>query len=180
MKTVWQKILHLTRTLAKALNWVEMNFLIFFTSFIGLFIMVEIVLRIFNVQGSRWIEELSRMMLVTTTLVGSSVAVKSKGHMAMSALINALPSKFANGLEILSNLICGAAFLYISYYSVIWTVNLYTVKRMMDSVSVPIWPFWAIISFAFITTGVRFLLQIKNNVADIKKGVHSEAGLKEM
>ncbi len=176
----WEGIKKVFSFLTKALNWVEMNFLIFFTSFIGIFIMIEIILRIFNVQGSRWIEELSRMMLVTTTLVGSSVAIKAKGHVGMTALINILPSKFANAVEILSNLICGAAFLYISYYAVIWTINVHAVKRMMDSVSVPMWPFWAIISFAFITTGVRFLLEIVKNIRNMKAGVYKEADLKEM
>lgn len=173
LKKIWE-------TACKVLNFIEMNYLIIFTCFIGLFIMVEVIMRAFDAQGSRWIEELARMMLVTTTLVGSSVAVKTKGHMAMTALIGALPAKFSNCLEILSNLVCGLAFLYISYYSITWTVNLYHVKRMMDSVSIPIWPFWAIISFAFVTTGVRFLMQIKNNVVNIKNGVRPEADLKEM
>lgn len=180
MKKVWEGIKKVFRALSKALNWVEMNFLIFFTSIIGILIMVEIILRIFMVQGSRWVEELSRMMLVTTTLVGSSVAVKSKGHMAMTALVNALPAKFSNVIEILSNLICGATFLYISYHSVTWTINLRAVNRMMESVSIPLWYFWVVISFAFVTTGVRFLLEIVKNVKNMRAGVHEEADLKEM
>ena len=81
-----------------------MNFLIFFTAFIGIYIIIEIIFRIFGLQGSRWIEELARLMLVTTTFVGSSVAVKSKSHVGMTALVDALPSRWGNVLEIVSNL----------------------------------------------------------------------------
>ena len=88
METSKNPIRHVFDKACWLLNWVEMNFLIFFTSFIGLYIILEIILRVLHIQGSRWIEELSRMMLVTTTLVGSSVAVKSKGHMGMTVLIN--------------------------------------------------------------------------------------------
>ena len=180
METSKNPIRHVFDKACWLLNWVEMNFLIFFTSFIGLYIILEIILRVLHIQGSRWIEELSRMMLVTTTLVGSSVAVKSKGHMGMTVLINILPDKFANVVEIISNLICGAAFLFITYHSVDWTINLYKLGRTMESINVPIWPFWVVISFAYFTTGVRFLLEIRKNVLGIMKGTYKEADLKEM
>mgnify|MGYP005956246747 FL=1 len=180
MKTSDNPLRKAFRAACRALDWVEMNFLILFTSFIGLYIILEIVLRIFHIQGARWIEEMGRMMLVTTTLVGSSVAVKTKGHMGMTALINILPGTFSNVLEIASNLICGGAFLFISYYALQWTMDLFTLKRTMESINFPIWPFWAIITFAYFTTGIRFLIQIRYNVQGIRRGVYQEADLKEM
>ena len=50
----------------------------------------------------------------------------------------------------------------------------------MESINVPIWPFWVVISFAYFTTGVRFLLEIRKNVLGIMKGTYKEADLKEM
>ena len=167
-------------------NWCEMNFLIFFTAFIGIYIIIEIIFRIFGLQGSRWIEELARLMLVTTTFVGSSVAVKSKSHESradaarLRALVDALPSRWGNVLEIVSNLLCGATFLALAYFAGKWTVSLIKIKRTMDSVSFPLWPFWVVIALAFFTTGVRFLLEIVKVVKNMKSGVREHGELKEM
>ena len=180
MKKTWQGIVKVYRFLEKALNWVEMNFLIVFTSFIGVAIMVEIVLRIFGIQGSKSIEEISRMMLVTTTFVGSSLAVKTKGHVAMTALVDLFPPKIGNVFEILSNLICGGGFLFLAYSAAKWTASLAKVGRTMDSASFPLWPFWVVIAFSFLTTGVRFLLEIVKVIKNMKAGVRVVADLKEM
>lgn len=180
MNKLWQGIVKAYQKGAKILNWFEMNFLIFFTCFIGVYIMIEIVFRILGLQGARWIEELARLMLVTTTFVGSSVAVKSKSHVGMTALVDALPAKWGNVLEIVSNFLCGATFLALAFYAAKWTVSLQKVNRTMDSLSFPLWPFWVIIAFAFLTTGVRFMLEIVKVVKNMKAGVRVQAELKEM
>ncbi len=180
MKKAWQTFVRIFRKGEAIFNWCEMNFLIFFTAFIGIYIIIEIIFRIFGLQGSRWIEELARLMLVTTTFVGSSVAVKSKSHVGMTALVDALPSRWGNVLEIVSNLLCGATFLALAYFAGKWTVSLFKIKRTMDSVSFPLWPFWVVIALAFFTTGVRFLLEIVKVVKNMKSGVREHGELKEM
>lgn len=180
MKKVGPTLYQALRRCMKAFEFIEMNYLIFFTSFIGILIMVEIVLRLLGLQGLRWIEEFGRMMLVTTTLVGSSIAVKSKGHMAMDALINCLPPKAANLLEIVVDLLGGAGFIWLGVVSFQWTAVLKATHRTMESIPLEFWWFWVIISIAFLTTGVRFLLQIVKNIRALRSGVYEQAERKEM
>lgn len=180
MKRVWETTCKLAGAVIRAYEFVEINFIVWFTMIIGAMILVEIGLRAFEIQGSRWIEEVSRYMLVTTTFLGSSIAVTQKGHMTMSALVNALPPKWANILEILTNTIGGVGFLSIGAVSFQWTGKLMQTGKLFESVSVPMWYLWAVLSVAFFTTGLRFLAQIVKNVQAIRDGVYEAPPEKEM
>lgn len=180
MKRIWQTLCKLAGAVIKVYEFIEINFIVWFTMIIGVMILVEIGLRAFQIQGSRWIEEVSRYMLVTTTFLGSSIAVTQKGHMTMSALVNALPHKWSNILEILTNAIGGVGFLYIGVVSFQWTGKLIQTGKLFESVSVPMWYLWAVLSVAFFTTGLRFLAQIIKNVQAIREGVYIAPQEKEM
>jgi len=168
------------KRIAKVYDMIEMNFLIIFTALIGILIIVEIILRAFSVSSFKWIEEGGRYMLITTTMVGCSVAVKTKGHAVMDLVLSSIPVRMAHILRIIVNLMCGLGFLYMSYYSVIWTKELVELNRSMESITFPLWPVWVVVSIAFITTGFRFLFQIENNVKDFKNNAPLHVVQKEM
>lgn len=160
---------------------IEMAFLIIFTMVIGALIILEIIRRMLGITGLKWIEEMGRYMLVTTTLVGCSVAVKNKGHAVMDLFYTFMSDKVAFAFQIVVNLLCGALFLYIGAYSVIWTKELIVLKRSMESVTAPLWPVWVIVSLAFLSTGIRFLIEVKNCALKLKRGeAFNEITQKEM
>ncbi len=86
----------------------------------------------------------------------------------MDLVLNMIPARAAHVLRLIVNLMCGLGFLYISYYSVIWTNELIQLNRSMESITFPLWPMWAVVSIAFVTTGFRFLFQIRDNIRNIK------------
>lgn len=180
MKPVWEKICKISNAIIKVYEFVEINFIIWFTMIIGVMIMWEIVLRIFQIQGSRWMEEVARYMMVTTTFIGSSIAVTQKGHMTMSALINALPSRWSNVLEIATNLLSGIGFVSIGFVSFKWTGKLMQTGKLFESISVPMWYLWVVIALTFLTTGLRFLAQIPKNITAIREGTYEVTPDKEM
>lgn len=73
----------------------ERNFITVFTLGVGAIILYEIVVRNLGLQGLKWIDELGRVMLITTTLIGSSLAVKHKGHMIMDVLYSVIGDRSA-------------------------------------------------------------------------------------
>lgn len=180
MKKLWNKFCKIIDKIIKVYEWVEINFIIWFTILVGALIMVEIILRLFQIQGSKWIEEIARYMLVTTTFLGSSIAVSQKGHATMSALINALPCAWSNILEIITNLIGGVGFLFLSYAAFEWTGKLIKTGKLMESISIPMWYLWAVISVAFLTTGIRYMAQIVKNVQALRTGTYEATPDKEM
>lgn len=168
-------------TLCRIFNAIELNFMVFFTLIMGAFIIVEVCIRSLGFQGIPWVEEMGRMMLVTTTLVGSSMAVKSNGHAVMDVLYNMVSAKVAYVLRIIVHLFCGIAYFFMGIFAFQWTKQLFSIGKTMDSVRFPVYPFWIIITIAFVTMGFRYLAQIRTFISRIRSGAeYSEINLKEM
>jgi len=145
--------------IVKPLRFVEDNFMIITTAFVGFAIMIDIIFRFLGIPGLFWVEEFGRYMLVTTTMIGCSIAVGINGHSSMDLLYKFIPDKLAYVLKIIVNLLCMVLFFYTSYYAMKWTMVLHATNRTMDSIGLPTWPIWAIVTAAFFTTGIRFLSQ---------------------
>jgi len=137
---------------------VERGFISVFTLGVGALILYEIIVRNLGIQGLKWIDELGRIMLITTTLVGSSVAAKRHGHMIMDALYSVVSEKTAGLLRGLSYLIAGIFYLYLAWYSVEWTMRLLRLNRSMQTIGLPVYLVWIVISFAIATMGLRYVV----------------------
>jgi len=143
----------------------EVNFLTLFTLITGALIIIEVVIRAMGMQGFRWMEELGRFMLVTTTLIGCSNAVRTSGHMVMDALYNVLPKRAANSLRAFSHLFCCGLYLYLGWYALQWTIKLKQIGKMMESIRFPSYVMWIFVSVALITMGFRYLIQFGHSAA---------------
>ncbi|QQO10769.1 TRAP transporter small permease [Breznakiella homolactica] len=151
----------------------EMHFLTLFTLITGALIMVEIVIRACGLQGFRWMEELGRFMLVTTTLIGCSNAVKSNGHMVMDALYSVLPRRVSNGVRALSFLISAVLYLYLGWYAFQWMLKLKEIGKMMESVRFPSYVMWVFVAVALITMGGRYVIQFGHGVVKVIRNEES-------
>jgi len=166
----------------KFYNNLEYGFLIIFTLTIGALIIVEVIIRACGMQGFKWLEEMGRFMLVTTTLIGCSIAVKSNGHMVMDVIYNILKPKMAYMLKTLVNLLCGAFYLYLGYYAVEWMLKLHKIGKYMESFRFPSYIMWVFVSLGMITMGFRYLIQSKDCILKVKNRAEefTEMNIKEM
>jgi len=137
---------------------IERGFISLFTLGVGALILYEIIMRNLGMQGLKWIDELGRIMLITTTLVGCSVAAKRHSHMIMDALYSIVSAKTARLLRGLSYLIAGVFYLYLAWYSVEWTMRLMRLNRSMQTIGLPAYLAWFVISTAIATMGLRYLV----------------------
>lgn len=92
---------------------IETQFITLFTIVMGAIIMVDVVFRNLGMQGISWVEEFGRFMLVATTLLGCSIAVRSNGHMLMDVLYTVLPVRVSYVLKSIAYAVCCAMYLYI-------------------------------------------------------------------
>ncbi len=136
----------------------ERNFITIFTLGVGAIILYEIVVRNLGMQGLKWIDELGRVMLITTTLVGSSMAVKHKDHMIMDVLYSVLDVRRGAILRSFTYVLSGIFYLYLAYYSIEWTMRLMRLGRTMQTINLPAYIAWVAVSFAIATTGLRYLV----------------------
>lgn len=164
-------IKNLFHKLVKAFDAVETVFVVGFTLIIGLITMYTIVVRAIGVQSPRWVDEMGRIMLITTTLVGSSMAVKTDSHMQVDTLVNLLNKRTVLLLKSFTSLLCGVFYIYLTKYSLDFTMLQHRLNRTMESISVPIYYVWIIVTIAVFTMGVRYLIQFGLN---FKKFIKNE------
>ena len=138
---------------------VEMFLLVALTLLFGALNMVEIFRRMFGMTSLRWMEEFSKYMLVVTTMIGSSIAVSSDGHMIMDTLVMVLPRRVALFLKSISNLICSVFWAFFGYYSYFWLGKLIQIGSKMATVDVPIYIIWIPFCICCFTAALRSVIQ---------------------
>lgn len=149
---------------------VESHFITIMTLVFGLLILYSLTVRAFNIRGFVWIEEFSRYMLVITTLIGCSIAVKQKGHLVMDSLVSALPPRLGHTIKGLGYLLCGVLYLYLGIYAWQWTGRLIAMKRTVEVNSFPLWPVWVFVTYATLVMGVRYVIETGHSLASAAKG----------
>ncbi len=163
----------LARVYKKFSDWTELiesYFITIMTLVFGMIILYNMTIRAFHIQGLSWIEEYSRYMLVVTTLIGCSIAVKHKGHMVMDTLVTALPVRFGHLLRALGYLLCGVLYLYLGVYAFKWTGKLIAINKTVESGTLPLWPVWVFVTYAVLTMGLRYMIETGSSVAGAVKG----------
>ncbi|MDR1520865.1 MAG: TRAP transporter small permease [Planctomycetota bacterium] len=149
---------------------VEKHFITAMTLVFGLILLYNLVLRALNIQGLTWIEEFSRYMLVVTTLLGCSIAVKHKGHMVMDTAIAFLPVRSGHIIQGLGYLLCGAMYVYLGVYAWRWTGRLIRMNKSVESIDFPLWPIWVLATYAILTMGLRYLAQTVKSFGNAARG----------
>ncbi|MGI6433237.1 MAG: TRAP transporter small permease [Sphaerochaetaceae bacterium] len=140
------------------------------TLVVGVIVVYNLTLRAFKIQGLTWSEEFSRYMLVVTTLMGCSIAVKHQGHMVMDTLVTALPMRAGHILRAFGYLICAVLYIYLGVYAYKWTGRLIAMNRKIESIDFPMWPVWVFVTYAILTMGWRYFIQTLKSIGDANRG----------
>ncbi len=149
---------------------IEEYFITILTLAFGLILIYNLALRALKIQGLIWNEEFSRYMLVITTLIGCSIAVKNKGHMVMDTLVTALPIRIGHVLRAIGYLICSVLYLYLGIYAYKWTGKLIAMNRKSESINIPLWPVWVFVTYAILTMGWRYFVQMLKSISAASRG----------
>ena len=87
-----------------------------------IFVTAQVVARYVLNKSVPWSEEYSRYLFIYVVLLGSSVAVKEKGHVAVTMIADRLKGQLKYGVALFSTLIsCGffGVMIYSGYYSML-------------------------------------------------------------
>lgn len=163
----------------KIFNKIEELAMVILTMGFGALIIYEIVVRALGLKNIAWLQEFSCYMLIYTTLLGSSMAVKHEGHMAMDTLLVTLPKKVVKVLKVIINIVCSACWMVVTYYGWKWVVRLKLIGTTADSVSLKQWIIWIPIVFFFFTTTIRFIIQLVKSIVNVvrkEKEIENEGG----
>lgn len=163
--------------LSKWLYNFEVAFMVIFTMYVAIDVVIAIVLRALGIQGVPFSEELGRVMLITTTMVGSSMAVKDEGHVTMDTLYQYISKHATQCIKTVVFLFCGVFWLLMSRYGFEFTIKLFQMNKTWESIRLPKGLIWLVVTLAMFTMGVRYLIQtvlsiqkIKNRTYEINDG----------
>ncbi|QGH36014.1 TRAP transporter small permease subunit [Gracilibacillus salitolerans] len=97
------------RTFNQAVNHIEEGFAVVSMIIASILIFVQVVLRYLFNFSLIWSEEAARFLIIWLILVGSSIAVREKGHATVDALVAFLPPAGKKLFSVFANL-AGIAF----------------------------------------------------------------------
>lgn len=151
--------------------------------FCSVFFLALVLLIVFDVccrkiTGSSlsWLEELSRMMFVSVTLITASVAVTTDEHPRMNALQTALGVKRGNYMILLTDVICAAFFAIMLPYAVQSVTNMYTFGTAFVNIPFKLWQVYVFFPLSFAGILVRHIVRIIVGVQRIRHGQDIERG----
>ena len=113
-----------------------------------------------------WSEELARYIFIWLIWLGTSISMKSKEHIRMDMLSNALHGKAKVGLDLFSNILMLAFCVFLVIYG--WTLvsSMMTRGNLSVALRLPMWIVYLSLPLSQLIVGLRV---IGHMVGDIRK-----------
>jgi len=125
--------------LDRALDRAETTFVGAALAFASLLLFVNVVLRYWFLSPISWAEELTLYIMVWIVFVGSSVAIRTRGHIAIDLLPLALSPAGRHRLAVLIALITLVFLAVFFYYSGQHTLRVRSIDQVTPVMQAPMW-----------------------------------------
>lgn len=139
-------------------------------------IVAQVILRKLFETGIHWLEEFGRYVLIYSTFIGASIAIKSDEHPRMTAVLLILPYKLRQIISILGDLICAFILLVLDYYAWIQVFNVFQRGTRTSTLPMPMCLIYAIFPITFIAMFIRYIISAKDNFILLKNPPKTEKG----
>jgi C4-dicarboxylate transporter DctQ subunit len=147
----------------RILNKIETSLMVFSLSLLCLLIFAEIIMRTFFQTGLSWLEEFGRYILVLSTFLGASIAIKRNDHATMLALLQALSPKRRQRVVVMRDVVLGCFLLVLDYYAWRQILNLMAIGTRTSTLSFPLWLAYLILPISILVMSIRYFISAKNN-----------------
>lgn len=108
-------------------------------AFASLLLFANVVLRYWFLSPISWAEELTLYIMVWIVFVGSSVAIRTRGHIAIDLLPMALSPPGRRRLAMLVGLVTLAFLVVFFYYSGQHTLRVRSIDQVTPVMQAPMW-----------------------------------------
>lgn len=120
---------------------------------------LQIIMRVTGSSLS-WAEELSRYFYVYSVFLSLSYTVRNSTVLKVELMIDLLPQKAKNGVQIILQLFNAMFFCFMSYYSVLVVYGVKVSSQTSPALELPMYTIYLIIPISFILTSLRSFEQI--------------------
>lgn len=137
---------------------------------LGIFIFLMAVLLIANVVARtaggaiNYIDEVAMILIMWTTFVGMSYAIKSGEHIVMSAVFDICPLKVQKILIFINCTISMVVMFYMAYISFDYVYGVYSKQHLTSMLRIPFWIIYSVSTLSFFLGGVNYLRTIIKNI----------------
>lgn len=125
--------------LDRALSWLEETFIGAALAFCAVLLFVNVLLRYLFRASVGWAEELTIFLVVWVVFVGASIAVRTRGHIAVDLLPLMLSPENRRRLQMLMLTLMLTFLAVFFYYSAGHTIRVYTFGQLMPALRGPMW-----------------------------------------
>lgn len=155
----------------KVLKWLDEHFeefvLIIFLVLISCIELAQVICRnVSFVPSLTWAEELCRFLWIATVFISVPYTIRTATALRVTALIDVLPWKVRNIVDIVVDAVTAVLMAVMTYYSVIVLERIIESGEVSPAMLMPMWIMYLIVLIGFALAVVRsiqmFIIHIKN------------------
>ncbi len=155
----------------KVIKWLDEHFeetiLIIFLVMISVVELLQVICRnVEFVPALTWAEELCRFLWIGTVFLSLPFCTRTETALRVTALIDILPWKLRNVVNVIVDLFTAGIMGVLSYYSVIVFNRVLASGELSPAMLMPMWVLYAIVVVGFVLATLRsiqmFVIHIKN------------------
>lgn len=154
----------------KVIKWLDEHFeeaiLIFLLVLISCVELLQVVCRNVPVLPTlTWAEELARFLWIATVFLSLPYTIRTESMLRVTALIDIMPWKLRNVVNVIVDVITFAMMAVLSYYSVIVFQRILASGEVSPAIAMPMWFMYALVLLGFVLAALRsvqmFVIHVK-------------------
>lgn len=168
----------------KVVKWLDEHFeesiLIFLLAAISIVELLQVVCRNIDIIASlTWAEEMCRFLWIATVFLSLPYTVRTGTMLRVTALVDVLPWKLHNIMNILVDLVVAIALGVLGFFAIQALNNVITSGELSSAMQFPMWILYLIVTIGFFAGALRsvqmFVIHIKNINVKPLSSVEEEA-----
>ncbi len=132
---------------------------------LALLLIVNVIARTFF-KSLYYAEEISEFLVVFTTFVGVSYAVRRARHIRMGAIFDALPYGAQKTMIFVIAAVSGAVMLIMAGLSFRYLLHARMQGHLTPALRLPYWLFLIIVPLSFLSAGMQYIRTILKNISE--------------
>lgn len=132
-------MIRLLHSLDEVMASAEKMFLTLVAGIMTLVLMVQVVLRYVFAHPLFWAEEVSVQLLVFMTLIGISLLLRSRGHIAIDIVTTMLPERLRSALTVILDILALALIVFFAVVSTQWILRPEVRMELSPTTHLPVW-----------------------------------------
>lgn len=137
-------------------------------------IFAQIMMRAIINASLSWSEELARYIFIWQIWLGVSLGLRDNKHIAVQILYSYIKGKPSRVLKIVATLLCIYLCFFLAQYGWEMTLNAYSKNSLSAAMRAPLWVVYLALPFSCSVTGLRYILQLCNQVRNVNSNVAEE------